>query len=672
MRRFAALNSLFPLRFFLAMALLVAAFGCAADDDDDDDSNGPGSDDDSGDDDASDDDLADDDADDDWIPPTTLDLTLVPEPDDSAPRGYSLVEGPGEPREERNDLGAGPTRETNGAEPLSMAYYLSMADFQLTDEESPTRLTFFDSSRLIGGVFDAAYRPHEDVSPNLVNSLVRTANRIQSGYGRDFDFAIVLGDLTDNAQRNEMALVIDLFDGNGITTGEPGWARPDSGDLDIDPETGRNRGERHFGIQEEDGDGNSINAFDRPGLPNSNADFPTVGLRRADGSNVPWLAVLGNHDVLNTGNFDPTSGLTFYSPDDYVADRSRYGYISGVASVIGYMQDNPGQPVYIDGGIFGLDLDWQTVLDMLNLLGLVPDDISADVDPRFDMDVLLNGTYEDPSDDGVLITADPGREFLGRDGSIALLHEEGHGFVDRNEDGVTNGADGGWYALDWADITGQDMPLRFLVLDTTDAGLLSEGGIGNAQFDWIEAELDRAMADDVLLIVSSHHAEASTPNGGDRLTQLLGTCPNVILHQIGHGHENAIIAHHSQTDDPLLGYWEVQTPSTIDFPQQGRVVELVDNRDGTGSILLTLFDHWGIVGDDSDTLGETGRELAFEDAIRKGYDGGASLGGMGGPADRNRALRFAIPPSVADRLATIDNGLGVTSVESLGTLDIEN
>ncbi|MCC6157782.1 MAG: hypothetical protein IT350_06985 [Deltaproteobacteria bacterium] len=665
MRRFAAWNFSISIQLFLALSLLVATFGCAGGDDDDD--SGATDDDVAGDDDAtSDDDLADDDADDDWIPPTTLDLTLVPEPDDAAPLGYSLVEGPGEPREIRNDLGVEPTRDENGAEPLSMAYYLSMADFQLTDEESPTRLTFFDSNQIVGGGFSAAYRPHEDVSPHLVNSLIRTANAIQSGYGRDFDFAVVLGDLTDNAQHNEMALVIDVFDANGITTGVPGWARPDSGDLDIDPDTGRNRGERNFGIQEEDGDGNSINAFDRPGLPNSNADFPTVGLRRADGSQVPWLAVLGNHDVLNTGNFDPDSGLTFYSREDYVSALSHYGYISGVAAVIQYMQDNPGQPVYIDGGIFGLDLDWQTVLDLLNLLGLVPDDLSADLDGRFDMDVLLNGTYDDPSDDGVPITPDPGREFLGRDGSIAILHEEGHGFIDRNDDGVTDGADGGWYALDWVDITGQEMPLRFLVLDTTDAGLLAAGGISNRQFEWIEDELDRAEQDDVLVIVNSHHAEASTPNGGDRLTQLLGTCPNVILHQIGHGHENAIIAHHSPTEDPALGYWEVQTPSTIDFPQQGRVVELVDYRDGTGSILLTLFDHWGIVGDDSDTLGETGRELAFEDAIRKGYEGGASLGGMGGPADRNRELVFAIPPSVADRLASFDNGMEITSAERLG------
>ncbi len=384
MRRFAARNSSISLQISLALCLVAAAFGCAGSDDDDD--SGASDDDAAVDDDAAaDDDLADDDADDDWIPPTTLDLTLVPEPDDSAPLGYSLVEGPGEPRETRNDLGVAPTRAMGNATPLSMAYYLSMADFQITDEESPTRLTFFDSNQIVGGAFSAAYRPHEDVSPHLVNSLIRTANAIQSGYGRDFDFAIVLGDLTDNSQHNEMALVIDVFDANGISTGVPGWARPDSGDLDIDPDTGRNRGERNFGIQEEDGEGNSINAFDRPGLPNSNADFPTVGLRRADGSGVPWLAVLGNHDVLNTGNFDPDSGLTFYSREDYLSGLSRYGYISGVAAVIQFMQDNPGQSVFIDGGIFGLDLDWRTVLDLLNLLGLVPDDLSADLDTRFDI-----------------------------------------------------------------------------------------------------------------------------------------------------------------------------------------------------------------------------------------------------------------------------------------------
>lgn len=39
------------------------------------------------------------------------------------------------------------------------------------------------------------------------------------------------------------------------------------------------------------------------------------------------------------------------------------------------------------------------------------------------------------------------------------------------------------------------------------------------------------------------------------------------------------------------GFWEISTASHIDFPQHARILELVDNGDGTLSIFGTLVDH---------------------------------------------------------------------------------
>ena len=39
------------------------------------------------------------------------------------------------------------------------------------------------------------------------------------------------------------------------------------------------------------------------------------------------------------------------------------------------------------------------------------------------------------------------------------------------------------------------------------------------------------------------------------------------------------------------GFWEVNTASHIDWPQQSRLVELADNKDGTLSIFTTMVDH---------------------------------------------------------------------------------
>ena len=121
------------------------------------------------------------------------------------------------------------------SERLSLSCFLLLADSQLTDEESPTRLTLFDSHKLMEGLFSAAWRPQEDLSPHLLAAVVNGANRISADYDRTFDLAIMLGDMVDNAQTNETLWALDILDGTGRSSGLQGVCRPDSGALDLDP-----------------------------------------------------------------------------------------------------------------------------------------------------------------------------------------------------------------------------------------------------------------------------------------------------------------------------------------------------------------------------------------------------------------------------------------------------
>ncbi len=637
----------------LAVLIPFALSGCGDDDDDNDSDNLV-------------DDDADDDSDDDGpVVPTTVDVAFMPVRDGDT---WKLGEAAGEPHAFRNDLNVEFGEKSSG-EPMSMAYFMTLSDIHFVDEESPTRLTFFDAMTLLGGAFDSAYRPQEDLAPFILNALVRTANQIQADYDRDFDFMLNIGDSTDNAQTNEMKLLIDVLDGNALTSGEPGYARPDSGDLDIDPSSGLNNGERDFGIQEQDADGNNINLYNRPGYPNSNMDFPVAGLKNTSGSLLNWYYSIGNHDVLNTGNFNPDSPLTFYSKDDYVADVCHYGYIPGLGGAVAYYEENPWQSFFIDGGIFGLNLDWNFVIGLLGGIGLIPDDYSVDVYEQFDLMTLLHDTPEDPSDDGVAIAPDPERAFMGRDNLMSLINENGHGFADHNSDGMVDHLDGGYYSMDLHQMNpALQAPVRFLFIDATEDGFVADGGITPYQLQWIKNELDRAVEDQVLVIAVSHHHEDAISNAGD-LQKLFHACPNFIMHLVGHGHYNYVKAHSADDGDPLHGYWEVETPSSIDFPQQSRIIELVDNRDGTGAVFLTVFDHWDLEGDDSDTLALLGRELAFADVLREGYDGTGHFGHMGGITDRNVKLIFAIPDEVAAKLAKITNDYPITSGTAFGAGD---
>ena len=62
----------------------------------------------------------------------------------------------------------------------------------------------------------------------------------------------------------------------------------------------------------------------------------------------------------------------------------------------------------------------------------------------------------------------------------------------------------------------------------------------------------------------------------------------------GHTHSNQIWAHpRSEKGKVVGGFWEINTASHIDWPQQARLIEIVDNHDGTLSIFTTMIDHGG-------------------------------------------------------------------------------
>ncbi|HET6494196.1 MAG TPA: TIGR03768 family metallophosphoesterase, partial [Thermoleophilia bacterium] len=83
---------------------------------------------------------------------------------------------------------------------------------------------------------------------------------------------------------------------------------------------------------------------------------------------------------------------------------------------------------------------------------------------------------------------------------------------------------------------------------------------------------------------SAHGSEAD-------LFAKLHTCPNLILWIAGHRHRNIVTAFKSpDADRPELGFWEIETSSLRDFPQQLRTFEIVRNSDGTVSILTVDVD----------------------------------------------------------------------------------
>ena len=227
--------------------------------------------------------------------------------------------------------------------------------------------------------------------------------------------------------------------------------------------------------------------------------------------------------------------------------------------------------------------------------------------------------------------------------------------------------------------------MRFIALDTiSEGGLLavsSNGNIDNPQFTWLTNEITAAAAARKIVVVFGHHPirsltanlsdeaaptctvndshghdvnpgcdrdpRVSTPiRLGANLQGLLNANPHVVAYVTGHTHENRVMACGSTTGCPAgANWWEVNTASEIDWPQQSRLLEVMDNRDGTLSIFGTLLDHaatYAVPAAGSASaftvaqMGAIGRTTAFNDPQ-------ATLGATGTSVDRNVELLVRDP-----------------------------
>ena len=518
-----------------------------------------------------------------------------------------VVEGPGAGRVVR-PLPSAAALAGRGERRRSLAYFAQLTDFQLADEESPARVEFVDRGAT------SAFRPQEAFHPWAIDYSFRQLNEFTGasphpqagGVRAQMDLALLAGDHADNQQRNEAEWVLRLIEGGEPLTPNSGiksdysecnpetraelLARETAGQIPDEP--------TYMGVQDYDDLGFKAPDFYDPDEPfgEQYGTFPTwpglmdraqsltftpVGLRR-NGTPVPTYMANGNHDGLVQGNED----------------------------AIGPMEE-------IATGCF-------KVAQSTSALPIGPNpDPNQLFTPALGFAVRPDG---------------PGRHFLDR---VQLkrvyssgAQADGHGFayVDPAELAAS-----GFSASYWA----RDLKpgFRFVALDTVSEGGVvqasAEGNIDDPQFRWLERELDRAESDGKLVIVFGHHpirnltadppdeaaqrctgtydaaGNYSNPNEfghdpnpgcdldprpstpirqGDDLRALLSRHRNVIAYVAGHTHENKVLACGSEEGCPAGGnWWEVNTSATADWPEQSRLIEVMDNDDGTLSIFGTLL-----------------------------------------------------------------------------------
>jgi len=469
-------------------------------------------------------------------------------------RGKRIVRGTANDKGWRNlELDEGETIEGVSPSPNaeSILSLIHISDLHICDAQSPARLELLDRMadphnpmsefvKLVG-----TYRPNEMLTTQTLEAMVQTINGIDHGVvtTRPIDAVVVTGDVTDNAQGNELNWYFTLMDGGEIT--------PDSGDTSkweglssSDPAT--------YDTSYWNPDGTPEGCDDD--FPRSLYGFPTVpGLHdavrktfTATGIRHKWLATHGNHDALIQGTL----------PGD---ERVRSHAIGSEKAIA-----------------LAPDADLSKLFENFNQVGPV--------------------TYLDPQGTKFrTVTSDSKRE-INQEDTWAKIHQacdHDHGL---NQVSPMSGVKY-WYR----DING----VRLVSLDTVNHHGGWQGSLDETQFEWLKEVLKDTEPD--YFVILSHHPSSTLFNlyqpegtarrvGESEVVDLLINESRVILWLAGHNHEHKV----ERFGDEFGGFWHIQTASNIDWPQQGRLVEIL--KDGEKLVIATsVFDHQSPVSLDEAT-----------------------------------------------------------------------
>lgn len=449
--------------------------------------------------------------------------------------------------------------------------FVQVSDAHIIDDDAPYPMRQGILDPLFGPVTSSAERPQEEYSDELLLAMIESINRVHEQDA--LDFVLNTGDNIDNELENELMRFKDLWDGTLTTTGPVSGLTcvPDGQSTSVEDD-GNDETEQCTYLPADLGE-------TRPGLA----------------GDVPWYVAFGNHDGLIQGNVPIEPGF-----QELAAEFGRYFV----------MQDE----------FVGMHFDAGT-----QCVGGAPAGVASDHNGHgfgFAGDRLCDG---DPDNDGYYSLSMRGVH-------VIVLDTVNDDFFTANED-----------------LQGL-LPTTETTLGRDIIGGYAEGAVDPAQFEWMKQEI--ADNQDKLVFLFSHHTINSmfTDQAGEQcgppgclhdiiaaagfktaadLEAELTQHDNVVAWIGGHTHQHRIQP--KLVEGAPGGFWNVETSSIIDMPQESRVIELWQTPDGKAFLRMQRLLH-----DDEEHR-----------AIAQGDDQFDAQTAAGEDIDRDVLLWIDVPPQVA-------------------------
>jgi metallophosphoesterase (TIGR03767 family) len=539
----------------------------------------------------------------------------------------------------------------------SVVMFAQLTDPQIADEMSPARVDFADPA---GGEIKSSWRPEEALGLQVFDSIVRAVNAnrrspVKQGNGKrgKLAFALTTGDLADNQQLNETRWFRTVLDGGTVDSfsGKPITSCGSASASDIARINADVAARNYTGVADYDDYASApddrkagfwdpdvaapvagpYSAFPRyPGLlERAQAPFQAVGLK------VPWYISRGNHDGLVQGNAPASTDLF-------------RAIATGCLKVFPSASFDPS--VYA---------------------GKSADELFAAFgNPAFIQTLLASASP---------VAADPDRRIISKTEYRSLMtgkRKHGFAFTPKKQLKASKNT-ASYYAFS------PKRGLRFVSLDTVAEGGGQNGNVDDPQYKWLKGELATAHRKHQLIVVFGHHTietmdnsrsdeqagkcqpadepgcdrdpRKSTPihrgeKGKKTVAALLEGTPNVVAYVAGHTHANRIRFFRGRHGH---GFWQINTASHIDWPEQARLIEIMDNHDGTLSLFGTMLDSAAPAAAPAPgpasaftptQMASLARTLAFNDPQDSGLEGSSGGGSKAGTRkDRNVELLVKDP-----------------------------